>query len=149
MKLLILAVFVVFAANVSALPPLPPLPALPPPPPKEVIAQVIGTCAEKTEATPEIIEKIRAHDLSFEDAKGKCFEKCMCTNLGMCGDDLKLLKEKFIGHPKVPLPKVEEFLPACNELKGDNECETVHLRFKCIFDKVPEIPLHKALGPPQ
>lgn len=95
MKFLIVAVFVVFAVSVHAIPP-----------PKEVLAEVMGKCAETSGAAPEIIEKIRNHDLSFDDSKGKCFEKCMCKSLGLCDEDFKLAKEPFSAHPKVPSDKV-------------------------------------------
>uniref|UniRef100_A0A336MB24 CSON014539 protein n=1 Tax=Culicoides sonorensis TaxID=179676 RepID=A0A336MB24_CULSO len=122
--------------------------ASPSSPPKVEFAQVIGNCAETTGVSPEIIAKVKGHDLSFDDPKGKCFEKCMCSNLGLCDSEFKLNREKFSRHPDLA-EKVAEFLPQCNELKSENDCETVHMRFKCIFEKVPEIVELKALGPPQ
>lgn len=75
-------------------------------PPKEIIAEAMGKCTETTGASLEIIEKIRNHDLSFDDPKGWCFEKCLCSTIGLCDDKFKLVADKFKKHEKIPSAKV-------------------------------------------
>lgn len=48
-------------------------------------------CIHETQVDRVIAEKARLHDLTFDDPKGKCFLKCICTNAGFCDKDLKLV----------------------------------------------------------
>ncbi|XP_063697704.1 uncharacterized protein LOC134828653 [Culicoides brevitarsis] len=132
-------VFIVLIAAVSARSP----------PEPSVIAETLGKCVADTEVSPEVLKKIQEHDLNFDDAKGFCFEKCLCRGLGVCDEKFKLTTGPFTDHPKVPQEKIAEFLPKCNELTSENECEMVHMRFKCLFEKIPEVREFKALSPPK
>lgn len=74
--------------------------------PPGALAKAIAKCTEETGAASDIIEKIRNHDLSFDDAKGKCFLKCLCTKLGVCDGDNKLVGKTFSKHSKLLAEKV-------------------------------------------
>lgn len=39
--------------------------------------------------------------------------------------------------------QITEAIKSCNELKGDDDCGTIHKRFKCFFENVPEFKVHK------
>lgn len=78
--------------------------------PSEKIQEFKEECRKEVGVSDEIFEKIKKHDLDFEDANGKCFFKCMCSKIDACNDDFKLMADHFIEKkPDIDAEKVRHF----------------------------------------
>lgn len=79
--------------------------------PPEKIQAFKEECRKEVGVSDEIFEKIKKHDLDFDDANGKCFFKCMCAKTGVCDGEFKLLADHFIAKkPDIDADKVRIFL---------------------------------------
>uniref|UniRef100_A0A336MAS8 CSON014537 protein n=1 Tax=Culicoides sonorensis TaxID=179676 RepID=A0A336MAS8_CULSO len=113
------------------------------PPPRLNLGIHKDKCMAESGASPESVEKIRNHE-AIDDEEGKCFKKCMCLNLGLCDDKMRIKADVLLEKkPFLPADKVLQEIPKCNELKGRNECDTVFTRYLCFWEKVPEVRSHK------
>lgn len=66
----------------------------------------IAKCTRETGVTDEIAQKIFKHEL-VEDHTGKCFKKCLCTEIGSCVPDLKINATAVLEKvPQLPADRV-------------------------------------------
>uniref|UniRef100_A0A336MW74 CSON005764 protein n=1 Tax=Culicoides sonorensis TaxID=179676 RepID=A0A336MW74_CULSO len=99
-------------------------------------------CINVTKVDRTIALKARSHDLSFIDHKGNCFLYCICSGVGFCDKDLKLVTKFLEQGTDIDKEKIRNAGEKCNQISTEDECDTVFERFKCFFDHVPETPVH-------
>ncbi|XP_055550827.1 general odorant-binding protein 56d-like [Wyeomyia smithii] len=101
----------------------------------EIVKKLSIRCMEEIgEGLPENIgERFRGGDLTLNDAKSKCYMKCIFTKVGFISDtgdvNREVLVEKLsIGNTR---ERAEMFAERCSEFDGADACEISYGLYQC------------------
>lgn len=63
----------------------------------ENFEKIFSDCKQETNVSSEIVQKVIADDINFDDHSGKCFQRCLSIKMGLCDEKYgKFVPEAYI-----------------------------------------------------